>query len=351
VARRGSVIVLVLAMVTLAAFFLSRFIERAMTEMVVESRAQQSARLRADAYSALETSLAVLADYAAIDGGIHSPAQGWTKPLAADELATRAGLEVEVTIEDESGKLSLPRLDEAGLEKLGKELGLKEADAARLADALLAWTRGEHNSGRYETDPRNYEYEDPPHRVPARALASFDELAAVAVAREFFFTRDGRRTPLLAELEQRVSLYDFPATNINTATAETLALAGLDQGQIGRLLDFNRGKSRPAPGAPPYFRSVAEAQTLLGGAALLAGFEASTRCLRVHVTIKEGPSRYRLSAVIAPAQAGNGSTPPPVENQAKPAAGNQAARPDPGVLQYPFTLLALEETLELQPPS
>lgn len=348
---RGSVIVLVLALITLAAFFLSRLIERATTELLVESRAQQSARLRADAFSALETSLAVLADYAAVDGGLHSPAQGWGEPLRQTDFAPRAGIEVDVQVEDESGRLSLPRLDQPALEKLGREIGLKEADAARFADGLLSWTRREHTSVRYETDPRNYEYEQPPHHAPARAIASFGELAAVAVARDLFFTKEGQPTPLLDRFRERVSLYDFPTTNLNGASADTLAYAGLDRSQVSRVLDLNQRKTRLAPGTPPYFRSLAEAQATLGGAASLTGFDTVTRCLRVKVTVREGPSAYRLVAILTPGQSGEdaaGGT-PAAPGQAAPAG--QAARPSPGVLQYPFTLLALEEDIALQPPS
>src|SRR3954462_6185339 len=89
--RRGSVIVVVLALITFAAFFLGRFIERSMTELLVESRVRQSERLRVDAHSVLELTLAVLADYQALDNGLRSPAQGWGNPLANADFTPRVG--------------------------------------------------------------------------------------------------------------------------------------------------------------------------------------------------------------------------------------------------------------------
>src|SRR3954471_10795910 len=127
--HRGSVIVVVLALITMAAFLINRFVERTMTEMLVESRARIADRLRSDAHSALEATLAVLADYQAADNGLRSPAQGWGQPLIGLDLPSRPGTTVEVQFEDETGRPSLPRLQAADLVTLGRFLGLKENDA------------------------------------------------------------------------------------------------------------------------------------------------------------------------------------------------------------------------------
>src|SRR3954466_4132276 len=94
--RRGSVIVVILALVTMAAFLIVRFVERTMTEMLVESRARIADRLRADAHSVVETTLAVLAAYQPADNGLRAPAQGWGEPLAGLDLPLRAGTSAEV---------------------------------------------------------------------------------------------------------------------------------------------------------------------------------------------------------------------------------------------------------------
>jgi hypothetical protein len=336
--RRGSVIVMVLVMVTLASFLLGRFIERSLTELLVESRARHAERLRADAHSALELTLAVLAEYQALDNGLRSPAQGWGDPLAGHDFKSRAGITVEVAIADESGKPSLPRLDAPALATLLQDLGVKEADATRVAAALLAWTRGEHASARFETDPRNYEYEDPPHRPPGRPLGSFHELAAIAVARDLFYTADRRPTELHARFAESVSLYDFPVINLNTVRPQSLALAGLAEDQRTDILDFNRDPARRTAGTPPWFRSVAEAQALLGATVPLAGFDTLVRCLRIQVTVREGAAAFHLIAVVTPVAGGvavPGATAAPV--------GDESG------LQYPFTLLALEEKIQLAP--
>lgn len=337
--RRGSVIVLVLGLITLTAFLLSRFIEQSMTEMLVESRARQADRLRIDAHSALEASLAVLADYQAVDEGLHAPDQGWGTPLAGLDFAGREGRRITAVIEDESGLISLPRLGENELTELGRLLDLKEKEAARLAEALIAWTRRDHGSNRIETDPRQYEFADPPHRPPGRPIASFGELAAIAGAREFFYTPKGEPTSLHEEFVRRVSLHYFPAANLNSARPATLQLAGLDAEQAGKIVAYRSGRGSRAPGAPPFFRSVAEAQTALGVAVPVGRFDATARCLRVKVTVQEGSTLFQLTAVVAPLDSA-------------PAQGGSVAADsisDGAKLHYPFKLLAFEENIETAP--
>lgn len=348
---RGSVIVVILALVTMAAFLISRFMERTMTEMLVESRARMSDRLRSDAHSALEATLAVLADYQTADNGLRSPAQGWGEPLAGLALPARPGTTVAVQFDDETGRPSLPRLQSADLVALGRYLGLKEADAAIFAEGLLVWTKEQQNSARFETDPRNYEYEDPPHRPPGRALASFGELAAIAGVRQYLYGEDGRPNALYERFIQTVSLYDFPAINLNTASADTLALAGLDANQVVRLRELISGKVKPPPGSPPYFRSVAEAQTQAGITAPLIGFDTLVRCLRIRVTVREGATAFHLIAVVSPGGAGEAEPglrtgsrdtrqPNVTDAQVSASATTQS-------LGYPFTLLGLEEKIEM----
>lgn len=335
---QGSVIAIVLAVIALAAFLLAAFVDRATTEMLVETRAAQEARLRLDARSALEAALAVVAAHAAEDGGLHSPAQGWGEPLAALAAApVRAGTHARIEVLDESGKPSLPRIESAGLVRLLEDLGVRAADAGRIAEALQVWTRG-GGSARSETEARSYAFEDPPHHAPGRPLASFHELAAVAVAQEHFFDAEGRPTELLRSFAQAVSLHDFPAVNLNSATPVALALAGLGAADIARILGFLHGPAAGAGGPRRYFRSVGEARALLG--AVPPGFDTTARVLRVRIAVQEGPTVLRVEAVVAPVPA------PRDGETATTSPGAERA----GALAYPFTLLGLEETLELNAP-
>ena len=74
---------LVIVMMTLlfAAMAVIAFMEKASNDLLVEQRAAQDRRLRTEAYSALETVLAVLEEFRSVDNGLRSPAEGWADPL------------------------------------------------------------------------------------------------------------------------------------------------------------------------------------------------------------------------------------------------------------------------------
>ncbi|SDS41994.1 type II secretion system protein GspK [Opitutus sp. GAS368] len=331
---------MVLITILVASLLLARFMERTTTELLVEARAAQAVRLRGDAYSALEVTLAVLADYRAADGGLWAPAQGWGDPFAWARYEPRAGVTVAVAFEDESGKPSLPRLDTPGLQNLGELLGLAPDDAARLADALLTWTQPDHVPATLGSDLRSYERADPPHHPPQRALRSFDELAAIAVARDFFYDKAGHPTELRAQFAQSVSLYDYPAANLNAGQPLALAFAGLDETQSRRLTDYLGGRTRPR-GTPPFFRSAAETAAILGAGA--PGLGTEVRCLRIRVRVREGAAVFGLTAVVSPPGGAVIAAEPSPDNAAK----EKPAAPGPAKsLAYPFTILDLQETME-----
>lgn len=345
--RRGSVIAIVLAVIALASFLLASFIERSTTELLVETRAAQTTRLRATAQSGLEAALAVVAAYQAEDGGLFSPAQGWGDPLAGAGLALGSGVRVRVL--DESGRPSLPRMDPPAVAKLLEELGLRRDESGRVAEALGVWTRQTRGTARLETEARQYELADLPHRAPGRPLESFAELAAVAVARDHFFDESGRPTELLRRFAAEVSLHDFPAINLNSATPLAWQLAGVSAADVARIEAHfaAREKSRNAP--PKYFRNATEAGTLLG--TVPPGFEARARLLRVVVIAREGTAELRLEAVVAPAAAG-GTGAAPDRAAASPGSVPAPAVEEVPAIEYPFTLLALEESIALDlPPS
>ena len=99
---------------------------------------------------------------------------------------------------------------------------------------------------------------------------------------------------------------------------------------------------------------MAEARTQGGVTAELAGFDTVVHCLRVTVTVREGPTSFQLSAVVRPGSAALPATETrasatPARDRAA-AATTAAATTTAPSLGYPFTLLDLEERIELAPP-
>ena len=117
--RRGSVIVVVLVLITLASLLLARFMEDNSLELAMATREVDRSRLRMDAMSELELALAVIAEIRSIDlNKVHDPAQGYDDPHKYAGIPVREGLEVNFEYEDESGKLPLATLDKNTLIQL-----------------------------------------------------------------------------------------------------------------------------------------------------------------------------------------------------------------------------------------
>jgi general secretion pathway protein K len=367
--RGGSILVVVLVTLLFAATALTLFIEKASDDLLVESRVAAARRLRLEAYSALETTLAVLQDFQLVNGGLRSPAEGWGNPLEWAGYVPAEGRAITVEFVDESGKLSLPHLTPNTLVELFKSWDIAPSDAEKLADALLQWMNPDYVSTSgflpdYENDPL-------PYVAPARPLRSFTELAAIDVVRETFFDADGRPNGYWKRFTEAVSLIDFTQSNLNSLRPGVLAAYGFDSNQQAQLGDFLAGTGNYQTQGPGYFHTPAEAATILGAEAP-AGVGTSISALRIIVTVLDSQSArsgFRLNVVVAPpgstakvidqkatakrpntvvespATPTTAPTPAP-PNTTTAGAGAGASNPPPA-LNYPFTILEIRENDEM----
>ncbi len=119
---------------------------------------------------------------------------------------------------------------------------------------------------------------------------------------------------------------------------------------------------------PAYFRTTQDVAGLVGPTALSPRLDTQVRCLRINVTVREGQTTFRLSAVVAP-PGGAGLPPadPPTTDADEPAGANRtpggntpapssaatttanttAAAQTQATLNYPFTLLEIRENDEI----
>ncbi len=353
---RGSILVIVLVMILFASIALVAFIERASDDLLVEIRASDAAALRLEAYSALETTLAVLEDFRAVGGALRSPAEGWGDPLDWSGYVPAEGRSVTVTFEDESGKLPLPRADFPMLVELFKSWDVPQADAERLTDALLGWAQKDYVAMTASAPrPDDYERTPLPFNPPGRSLRSFGELASIDVVRDLFFEDDGRPNTLWHQFVETVSLFDFRQPNVNSARPGVLtALARYDETQQETLSDYLAGAGQFEFQGPRYFQRANEVATVLGAQGVPQGFGAEIQALRIGVIVREALSVFRLTVVVAPA--GGARTVKAVKTEkeqaeqpapaAAPAPGGSATDPNtspPPPINYPFTLLEIRE--------
>lgn len=364
--ERATVLVIVLVTLLFATTALLLFIEKASTDLMVHVRDGDRLRLRMEAYSALETTLAVLVDFQEVLGGLHSPAEGWGEPLEWGDYAPASGREVKVTFVDESGRIPFATMDFQMWVRLFESWGVRESDAERWADALLGWSQEDYTPATFDA-PRLEDYERDPlgFAPPGRQPYSWAELRAIDVIREEFFDELGQPNGWYHRLDDAVTLLKYRTPNINAASAGALAaLGGYDENQQEQLTDYLGGRGVYRSRGPGYFTQANEVSTILGDQGVTGGFGAEIQALRINVEVTEGASSYLLSVVISPTGETAANTSPPIpererrEGEPEPAgeerkpvvssaalaiAGPGGEDELPDSIEYPFTLLSIQE--------
>ena len=373
-ARRGSVLIIVLITLVFASVALIAFMDRAMNDLLVDHRDARNHRLRAEAYSALETTLAVLQDFQQVDNGLHSPAEGWTDPLGFAGYTPQDDDTVDVSFEDESGKISLPHADAQTLSRLFQSWNVAQPDADMYADALMGWMKRDH----VYTTPISPDYEQNqiPYDPPARPLRSYSELAAIDKVRDFFYDADGHPNDNWRRFVASVSLLDFAKSNINGALPDTLAALGqFNDTQQQTIADYRSGQGQYQSNGPGYFMDTGQAAAIAGQGGNVGAFSSTISALRINITVHEGESEFRLSAVITTPTGGaqvvretatsqkteTSSTNAQTVSQQQTAANASQANANAGRtnaqanasqnLHYPFTLLEIRENDAIPPAS
>lgn len=368
---RGSVLIIVIVTLLFAVTALVAFMDKAMNDLLVDHRAAINHQLRMEAYSALETTLAVLEDFREADNGLHSVTEGWGDPLGfAGYTPSESGVTVDVAFQDESGKISLPHADAQTLSRLFQSWNVQQSDADMLADAMMGWMQRGHV---YSTaiDP-DYEQSAIPYDPPGRPLRSYAELAAIDKVRDFFYDSDGRPNDYWRLFVANVSLFNFTKTDINGATPGALAALGqFDPTQQQSIDDYLAGSGQYQNQGPNYFRDAGEAAAIVGQGGNASAFGTTISALRILITVHLGTSEFRLSAVVTTPSGGAtvvqetatsqktqtsaGAAQTAAQQQAGPNA-NQAAGGASGTntqptqdLRYPFKLLEIQENDEIPP--
>ena len=355
-------LVIVLVTLLFTSVALVGFIEQASNDLLVESRAAAAKRLRREAYSALEVTLATLSSFSQADNGLHHPAEGWNDPLGFAGWTPREGGTADVTFVDESGKIPLSHADTAAFVSLFESWQMPAADAQKLSDALLVWMKKDFVPASGE--PTDYDQMAIPYAAPGRSLRSYSELAAIDYAREVFYDEQGRPNDRWRRFTEAFSLYNYSQANLNAASPDVLAALGFtDLSQQQKVTEYIGGTGANVVQGPRWFSSATDAASVLGSGALPAMAGVQIRALRVNITIREGGSSFRLTAVVSPSggativksaatlasspASGNPASPAPA-SPATPAAAptTPAAR-----LNYPFTLLEIIENAEMSPAS
>ena len=356
---------IVLITLVFATFAMYAFIERASNDLLVEKRSSDASRLRLEAYSALETTIAVLEDFRLANGSLRSPSEGWSDPLTFAGYEPAEGRKVEVSFEDESGKYSLPNVTQATLINLFKAWGVSDSESGKVSDAILGWMKKDHvASSAGAPEAEDYEREEIPFSPPGRPMRSFSELGTIASARDLFYDETRQPNELWHRFANAFSLYSFQSPSINGASPELLAGLGVtDSGQQKQLDDYIHGRGAYENRGGGYFKNAQDVSAMFGAQSPASSLSTQISSLRIIITVREGRSSFRINALIAPpggatipvvqtnqsTNANQGNTPAPAENTSPTGTANGASQATKK-LNYPFTILEFRENDEMPSP-
>lgn len=342
--RKGSILLLILVMVVVMGHVLIQFIERGLSEIAGEGYYVERDRLRLSGYAALETTLAVLADFIAIEGGLQSPAQGWADPIGFAGVDFGPRLSVTVSFEDESARLPLNSLDEGTLYLLFEEMGISPEDSLLLTNSLLDWIDEDDETRIDGAETDIYSFREIPHRAANRPIRNLEELRIVEGFDLYFFDESGRPNALFDVFNGMVSPYGANRLNANTAGATTLRAAGsIGDPQLEAIADYLAGADRTrGTGDDRYFATTEELLNVIVEMppGLTLGVDISILGIRVRVT--EGNAVFELKAVVSL----DGSGIPSVATGTGRAASSPTTSARTGSatsVEYPFVFLELTE--------
>ena len=223
--KRGSIIIFVMGMIFLLSILLVQFMEQILPHIQMNAMKNAESDLRRVAYSSLEVSLAVMAEYAQYDNALYAPTQGWHDPL------NFAGIEfpdatVSVEFQDESAKLPFSSLYEDGImfTLILGDLGFDDYTATELVDKFQDWI-DEDDLERPDGAENDFYLDAPIPYEPANApISSLRELALIGGFQEEFYDIYGRPNELFYSFESLFSPVNDGGININSADSSLFSL-------------------------------------------------------------------------------------------------------------------------------
>lgn len=337
--QRGSVLIAVLAIVLLLSFIITRFIDEAVEDLEYRAIFNEPADVRSFAYSMLEVALATVHEVALIDDGkLYAPEQGWADPIGYAAISIPNGWEVQIQIQDESGKLPINTMSEEMLNRMLEEsFDFDFGTARELSSMLLDWIDADDSRRLNGAESEDYLRRNPPYRAANGPLQSLEELRLLEIWEDEFFDEDGRPNELFAQLDSMVSVLNSGAANINSSPQSVLEVLALQDGYDGdRLFD---GLSDL-----PYLKEVP-------GSASGENSGVEVQLLRITVTLWRGQVPFSVSALFEPnfsTEEGGASNAPGGDSTDAPKTG---ATSEQDAMNYPFKVLQVSEYTQGRPSS
>ncbi len=350
--RRGSIIIFVLGMIFLLSILLVQFMEQILPHIQMNAMKNSESDLRRVAYSSLEVTLAVMAEYAELDNALYAPTQGWHNPLEFAGISFLEADSVSIEFQDESGKLPFSSLYEDNvtfLVILG-DLGFDDYTATELVDKFQDWV-DEDDLVRPDGAENDY-YLDAaiPYEPANQPLSSLRELSLIGGFREEFFDLYGRPTDLYDRFESLFSPVNDGNVNINSADPSLFSMGeeGVNYEQMDYWEFLAGDDGARGTDDDRYFSAASQIpQSLKSG---IPGVTITNEIswLTVIIRAKRGLSVFELRALISMSGElpSNRRTEFERFNREEPVFSiedNSERSEEIGNLNYPFTVVEIQE--------
>lgn len=300
--RRGSIIIFVMGMIFLLSMLLMLFLDQILPHIQMNTMKNSENDLRRVAYSSLEVTLAVLAEYSDFDGALYAPTQGWFDPLGTAGISF-PDAEVSVRYLDETGKLPFSALydNDVTFSMILTYLGFDDYTATALVDKFQDWV-DEDDLVRPDGAEDDYYLDAPiPYSPPNQPLNSMRELGLVGGFQEEFFDIYGRPNQLYYSFESLFSAVNDGNVNINTADPILFTMG--EEGMTFEQLPFweylSGEDGQRGTEDDRYFADSGQVPPSIGSAIPGVTIGNDIRWLRIIITARRGLSAFELNALVS----------------------------------------------------
>lgn len=295
--RPAFLLLLVLVFLFLTSLVVVSLLESSMRNLRAAATASARDDLRVTAFSAMEIALATLAEIRELDEKLYSPSQGWGNPISYAPMQWPEGMEVSVTIEDETGRMPLAPPDRDALNQLFDQLGIDFSKSEELIDTYLDWVDEDDLERLNGAEADYYERQTPKRTPPNAPITSFESFRYIKGFDELFFDENGAPNALFQRFKASTSFKHGHKLNVNTASPTLVSLLEETQGLDVRALEDTKYGLDGIPGtSDDGWSKGAGDEALFSGGNSSVGYEAHV--FRITVRVKQGEQQFQLSALI-----------------------------------------------------
>jgi len=294
--RNASLLLYVLCMIVFLSSLMVFVFQYTAAQLKIKASASMLRELRSDAYNALNVAIAGIEEYRFLDKGIFSLDQGFANILSDRNFELPSGNTIEISIEDETGKLPLIAMSSEMLVAFFVTMGVDENTSQTLTDCLLDWT---------DSDPfmrikgaEDNEYSDGVPKPPNRPMRDFSELRWIKNFDKYFFEEDGTPNENYKIFVENISLEEYESVNINSTTEFVLRTICEHKKERydERTLDVIKGIGVSVEEGVTWLKSFAELTNRgITIPTTMGAFESSF--LRINIKVTRGIASYHLSAL------------------------------------------------------